>query len=454
MDFHKKVLIAGTGKSGVNAGKLLLKKGAQIVFYDENAELDVEQLLGQFPERGEIKVVLGELNDSVLQDIDLCVISPGIPVDSDMANTVRDKHIPIWSEIELAYQAGAGKLAAITGTNGKTTTTSLVGEIFADYTKNSFTVGNIGIPYTEVALEMNEASYTVAEVSSFQLETIVDFHPHVSAVLNVTPDHLNRHYTMENYASVKLDVCKNQTEEDYLVLNYDDPITKKMAKDKRVKAKVIYFSRLHNIEEGICLADDRIVLRENGTEQKVIATKDLILLGGHNVENYMAGIAVAYYMGIPMENIVSVLKTFKGVAHRIEFVKEVNGVAYYNDSKGTNPDAAIKGIQAMNRKTMLIGGGYDKKVAFDDWIEAFNGKVKKLVLIGQTAQLIADTAAKHGFTDVVFADNLKEAVDICAKEAEPGEAVLLSPACASWGQFDNYEQRGDMFKEYVNQLGA
>ena len=168
----------------------------------------------------------------------------------------------------------------------------------------------------------------------------------------------------------------------------------------------------------------------------------------------MAGIAVAYYMGIPMENIAAVLKTFKGVAHRIEFVKEVNGVAYYNDSKGTNPDAAIKGIQAMNRKTMLIGGGYDKKVAFDDWIEAFDGKVKKLVLIGQTAQLIADTAAKHGFTDVVFADNLKEAVDICAKEAEPGEAVLLSPACASWGQFDNYEQRGDMFKEYVNQLGA
>lgn len=454
MDFHKKVLVAGTGKSGANAGKLLLKKGAQVVFYDGNVDLDVEQFLSQFEGQEEIGVVLGELNDSVLQDIELCIISPGIPVDSDMANTVRDHKIPIWSEIELAYQAGDGKLAAITGTNGKTTTTSLVGEIFADYTKDSFTVGNIGIPYTEVALDMDAASYTVAEVSSFQLETIVDFHPHVSAVLNVTPDHLNRHYTMENYASVKLDVCKNQTEEDYLVLNYDDPITKKMAEDKRVKAKVIYFSRLHNIEEGVCLADDWIVLRENGEEKKVIATKDLVLLGGHNVENYMAGIAVAYYMGIPMENIVSVVKTFKGVAHRIEFVKEVNGVAYYNDSKGTNPDAAIKGIQAMNRKTMLIGGGYDKKVAFDDWIQAFDGKVKQLVLIGQTAQLIADTAAKYGFTDVVFAKDLKEAVDICAKGAEPGEAVLLSPACASWGQFDNYEQRGDMFKEYVNELGA
>lgn len=454
MDFHKKVLIAGTGKSGVNAGKLLLVKGAEIVFYDDNASLDIDKLLSQFDDADRIQVVLGKINDKILETIELMVISPGIPVDSDIANTVRDKGIPIWSEIELAYHVGKGKLAAITGTNGKTTTTSLVGEMFANYTKNSFTVGNIGIPYTEVALEMNEDSYTAAEVSSFQLETIVDFKPHVSAVLNVTPDHLNRHYTMENYASVKLDICKNQTEEDYLILNYDDEITQKMAKDKRVKAKVVFFSRLHNLEEGICLKGESIVIRENGIETKVIDLRDLILLGGHNIENYMAGIGIAYYMGIPMDVILSTLKTFKGVAHRIEFVREVNGVAYYNDSKGTNPDAAIKGIQAMNRRTVLIGGGYDKGVTFDEWIEAFDGKVKKLVLLGQTAEMIADTAAKHNFTDVVFAKDLKEAVAICAQCAKPGEAVLLSPACASWGMFDNYEQRGDMFKEYVNELGA
>lgn len=454
MDFHKKVLIAGTGKSGINAGKLLLEKGAEIVFYDDNVSLDITKLLSLFEDAERISVVLGEVNEKILSNIDLMVISPGVPVDSDVANAVRDARIPIWSEIELAYHAGAGHLAAITGTNGKTTTTSLVGEIFAAYTDNSFTVGNIGIPYTEVALQMNEDSYTVAEVSSFQLETIVDFRPHVSAVLNVTPDHLNRHYTMENYASVKLDVCKNQKEEDYLILNYDDELTRAMAKDKRVKARVVFFSRLHNLEEGICLQDDAIVIRENGTETKVIDTKDLILLGGHNLENYMAGIGVAHYMGIPMEIIVSVLKTFKGVAHRIEFVKEVNGVAYYNDSKGTNPDAAIKGIQAMNRKTVLIGGGYDKGVAFDDWIKAFDGKVKKLVLLGQTAHMIADTAAKYGFTEVAFADDLKQAVELCFEAAEPGDAVLLSPACASWGMFDNYEQRGDMFKEFVNELGA
>ncbi len=454
MDFHKNVLIAGTGKSGLNAGKLLLEKGAEIIFYDDNASLDVEKLLSNFNGNDPVRVVLGSINDKILRDIDLMVISPGVPVDSDIANIVRDANIPIMGEIELAYQAGAGHLAAITGTNGKTTTTSLVGEIFAAYTDNHFTVGNIGIPYTEVALDMDEDSYTVAEVSSFQLETIVDFKPHVSAVLNLTPDHLNRHYTMENYASVKLDICKNQTPEDYLVLNYDDEITKNMANDKRVNAKVVYFSRLHNLEEGICLDGDEIVLRENGTEIRVIQKKDLVLLGDHNVENYMAGIAVAYYMGIPMEDIVSVLKTFKGVAHRIEFVKEVNGVTYYNDSKGTNPDAAIKGIQAMNRKTVLIGGGYDKGVAFDEWIQAFDGKVKKLILLGQTAQMIAETAKKYDFTEIEFVDDLKEAVTRCAQIAQPGEAVLLSPACASWGMFDNYEQRGDMFKEYVNELGA
>lgn len=454
MDFQKKVLIVGTGKSGIHASKLLLEKGAEIVLYDDNAALDVEKLLSQFEDKTNIGIVLGEMNDKILADIDLMVISPGVPVDSDVANVVRENHIPIWSEIELAYQAGAGKLAAITGTNGKTTTTSLVGEIFNSYTKNSFTVGNIGIPYTQVALQMNEDSYTVAEVSSFQLETVAEFKPHVSAVLNVTPDHLNRHYTMENYASVKLDVCRNQTDEDYLVLNYDDEITRNMAKDSRVQAKVVYFSRLHSLEEGICLKDDNIVIREKEKEIKVIALADLKLLGGHNVENYMAGIAVAYYMGIPMENIVETLKEFKGVAHRIEYVSEIAGVVYYNDSKGTNPDAAIKGIQAMNRKTVLIGGGYDKGVAFDDWILAFDGKVKKLILIGQTAEMIANTAKKYGFTDVIFAADLKEAVEMASREAEAGEAVLLSPACASWGMFDNYEQRGDMFKEYVNQLGA
>ena len=455
MEFQKKVLIAGAGRSGIGSARLLQKNGAEIIFYDGKTDVDVEKLLSQLEDREHVGVVLGDINDAILSDVELMILSPGISIESEIVSKVREYDIPVWGEVELAYRLGAGHLAAITGTNGKTTTTSLVGEIFKAHTDNSYTVGNIGIPYTGAADKMNDDSYIALEVSSFQLESIEEFHPHVSAVLNVTPDHLDRHHTMENYASVKLDVCLNQTEEDYIVLNYDDPITREMAKDKRVKAKVIYFSRTFEFtdySEGIYQNGDSIYLKDKGEVNKVIDINELILLGGHNIENYMAGIAITYYMGIPMETIVSVLRTFKGVSHRIEFVDEVNGVTYYNDSKGTNPDAAIKGIQAMNRRTVLIGGGYDKGVPFDEWIKAFDGKVKKLVLLGQTAQLIADTAKKYGFNDIIFVDSLKEAVLVCAKEAEPGDSVLLSPACASWGMFDNYEQRGDMFKEFVREL--
>lgn len=452
MDFSKKFLIAGTGKSGICSAKLLQKMGAQIMFYDGNTDLKVEDVLSKLDDKENVGIVLGSVNDEILSDIDVMIISPGISIESEVAKQVSEKNIPIWSEIELAYRAGAGKVAAITGTNGKTTTTSLVGEIFKKHTSNSFVVGNIGLPYTDAALDTNEESFIALEVSSFQLEAVEEFCPKVSAVLNVTPDHLDRHHTMENYASVKLDICRNQTEDDFIVLNYDDPITREMAHDSRVKAKVVYFSGVDKLEDGVCLDGDEIVIVDKGQKISVIDRSKLILLGQHNLENYMAGIAIAYYMGVPVAEITEVLKTFKGVEHRIEFVDEVNGVTYYNDSKGTNPDAAIKGIQAMNRKTVLIGGGYDKGVPFDDWIKAFDGKVKKLVLLGQTAQIIADTAKKYGFTDYVFVDSLEEAVKVCAAEAEPGEAVLLSPACASWGMFKNYEQRGDQFKELVRNL--
>ncbi|MCR5702319.1 MAG: UDP-N-acetylmuramoyl-L-alanine--D-glutamate ligase [Lachnospiraceae bacterium] len=452
MDFSKKFLIAGTGKSGICAARLLQKKGAEIIFYDGKTDIDVEAVLSQLDDRENVGIVLGTVNDEILSTVDVMIISPGISIESELAKQVSEKNIPIWSEIELAYRAGAGKVAAITGTNGKTTTTSLVGEMFKKHTSNSFVVGNIGLPYTDASLDTNDDSFIALEVSSFQLEAVEEFCPKVSAVLNVTPDHLDRHHTMENYASVKLDICCNQTENDYIVLNYDDPITREMAKDARVKAKVIYFSGVDSLEEGVCLEGENIVVIDKGEKIPVINRSELILLGQHNLENYMAGIAIAYYMGIPVSEITDVLKTFKGVEHRIEFVEEIDGVAYYNDSKGTNPDAAIKGIQAMNRKTLLIGGGYDKGVPFDEWIKAFDGKVKKLVLLGQTAQLIADTAEKYGFKDYVFVDSLEEAVKVCANEAEPGEAVLLSPACASWGMFKNYEQRGDQFKELVRNL--
>lgn len=446
----KQVLVAGTGKSGISAAKLLVKHQIRVYLFDENINRDQAELMKHFNDSDLVTVVLGELTEEVLTSVDLMVISPGIPVDAPFTEAVRKHQLPIWSEIELAYYFGKGKIAAITGTNGKTTTTSLVGEIVKAWNPKTIVVGNIGIPYTELCDTTDADSITVAEISSFQLETTVSFHPQVSAILNLTPDHLNRHYTFENYGNVKLSISKNQTENDVIVLNYDDPNTKEMG--TKVNARVVYFSRLEKPENGVYVENDHIVLENQGEKYVVLALKDLKLLGNHNVENVLAAVGIAYYTGVPIDIIKEVTVNFKAVEHRIEYVETINGVAYYNDSKGTNPDAAIKGIQAMTTTTYLIGGGYDKGSAFDEWIEAFDHKVKCLVLIGQTAELIAETAKKHGFTNIVMKDTLLEAVEYCHANAQPKDAVLLSPACASWGMFDNYEQRGRMFKEYVRNL--
>ena len=445
----QKVLVAGTGISGISAAKLLLAQGGEVVLYDGNEKLSEEKLKAKFDEGAKVTIVLGELKKTDLMGVELCVISPGIPLEAPFVAVIDEAKIPIWSEIELAYHCSKGKLAAITGTNGKTTTTALTGEIMRKFYKSVFVVGNIGDPYTAHALETTDESVTVAEVSSFQLETIMDFHPDVSAILNITPDHLNRHHTMEAYIEAKEQIAKNQTEEDVCVLNYEDDVTRKFG--ERVKAQVIYFSSRRRLEKGIYLEDGNIVYcREN--PEKVCHVDELKLLGMHNYENVMAAVAMAAAYHVPMEIIRKTIREFTAVEHRIEFVAEKNGVAYYNDSKGTNPDAAIKGIQAMNRPTFLIGGGYDKDSSYDEWIQSFDGKVKKLVLLGATKEKINETAKRLGFTDTILADTFEEAVNICVEQAEPGDAVLLSPACASWGMFKNYEERGDKFKELVNQL--
>ena len=352
--------------------------------------------------------------------------------------------------MELAYQTGKGEVLAITGTNGKTTTTALLGKIMKDARPSVFVVGNIGTPYTSKAPEMTEDTITVAEISSFQLETIETFAPKVSAILNITEDHLNRHHTMEEYIRVKELITKNQTSDDVCVLNYEDEVLREFG--KKAVPKVVYFSSVRKLEEGIYLDGDQIILKTEKEEIPVVKTGELKLLGQHNFENVMAAVAMAYYAGVDMESIRKSICEFTAVEHRIEYVTEKNGVVYYNDSKGTNPDAAIKGIQAMNRPTLLIGGGYDKESSYDEWIQAFDGKVRYLVLIGQTKEKIKAAAEKNGFYDIILCEDLKEAVQVCAQKANPGDAVLLSPACASWGQFDNYEQRGDMFKEYVRNL--
>ncbi len=445
----KKVLVFGSGISGIGACKLLCAKGKQVILYDGNETLNCETLKQAIGEEHNPEIILGELKMEVMQSLELVVMSPGVPTDLPVVNQMRSIGIPIWGEIELAYTYGKGDVLAITGTNGKTTTTALLGEIIGNYRKSTYVVGNIGNPYTAVALEMTKDSVAVAEVSSFQLETIHAFSPCVSAILNVTPDHLNRHHTMEAYIAAKRNIAKNQTMQDTCVLNYEDEITRKLGED--LPCKVLYFSSKRKLEKGIYLENGNIIYKDEG-EILICHIDELQLLGTHNYENVMAASAMAYAYGVPLEVIRETVKAFAGVAHRIEFVCEKNGVAYYNDSKGTNPDAAIKGIQAMNRKTVLIGGGYDKDSEYEEWINAFDGKVKYLVLLGQTKEKIAKTAKSCGFENIIMAESLEEAVEVSAKLAKPGEAVLLSPACASWGMFKNYEERGDMFKKFVNAL--
>ena len=451
----KKVLVFGSGISGEAASRLLLQKGAEVVLYDGNDSLDADKILGEitWEEGQKARVVLGRLSeqqeDEMLDGLSLVVMSPGVPTDLPVVEKMRVKGIPVWGEIELAYVFGKGQVLAITGTNGKTTTTALLGEIMKNCKESVFVVGNIGTPYTEVALRTEEESVVVAEVSSFQLETIHTFRPKVSAILNITPDHLNRHHTMEAYIGAKEDIARNQTEEDFCVLNYEDDVLR--AFGEKTGAEVLYFSSAHKLEKGVYLDGTKIIC-DIDRPIEICEVSELKILGTHNHENVMAAVAMAYAFGVPVEIIRSTLREFQGVEHRIEFVAEKNGVAYYNDSKGTNPDAAIKGIRAMNRPTVLIGGGYDKDSDYDEWIEAFDGKVKKLVLLGATREKIAETAERHGFRDIVLADSFEEAFAQCVEAAQPGDAVLLSPACASWGMFKNYEERGDKFKELVNRL--
>ena len=447
---EKKVLVFGTGISGIGAAKLLEKVQAEVILYDGNEKLCKEEIRKKLPNDSKCEIVLGALSKELLESLDLVVMSPGVPLDIPAVEQIKAAGIPIWGEIELAYQMSEGMVLAITGTNGKTTTTALLGEIMKAYAESVFVVGNIGNPYTDAALSMTEDSYTVAEISSFQLETIDTFAPKVSAILNITEDHLNRHHTMEEYIRVKELITKNQTKEDYCILNYEDEVLREF--DEKCPAKTVFFSSERKLEKGVFLDDDVICLKTDKETFEIVKTEELKILGKHNYENVMAASAMAYYAGVPMEVIHKAVTQFRAVAHRIEFVEEIDGIAYYNDSKGTNPDAAIKGIQAMNRPTLLIGGGYDKESSYEEWIQSFDGKVKYLVLIGQTREKIQEAAHKCGFMNTILADNLEEAVSICTEKAEKGDAVLLSPACASWGQFDNYEQRGDKFKEYVYAL--
>lgn len=447
---EQKVLVVGTGISGIAAAELLQSKNVDTVLFDGNKELDLNKLYKKAPELKDMPIILGELTEEQMHEFGVAVLSPGVPTDLPMVERLRAQNVAIWGEIELAYYFGKGRLIAITGTNGKTTTTALTGAIMKNYYKDVRIVGNIGIPYTSEAATMTDDTVTVAEISSFQLETIHDFCPDVSAILNITEDHLNRHHTMECYIKTKEDITRNQTKDQVCVLNYEDEVLRSFGES--APAKVVYFSSHRKLDNGFYLEGEDIYYAVDGQSTHVINVNELNLLGRHNYENVMAACAMSVNFGVPMDKIVEVLKIFQAVEHRIEYVTEKRGVKFYNDSKGTNPDAAIQGIRAMNRPTFLIGGGYDKQSDFHEWIQSFDGKVRYLVLIGATKEQIQKEAAECGFHDCILKDTFEEALDTCVELARPGDAVLLSPACASWGMFPNYEVRGDIFKDCVRKL--
>lgn len=455
----KRFLVFGTGISGIAAAELLLRNGGQVLLYDGNGQLDKEEIREKSDIFKDIEIILGELKEEALKDLDVAVLSPGVPTDLAEVEMMRKKGIEIWGEIELAYLFERGRILAVTGTNGKTTTTSLLGAIMEHAAsvadsgiRKVKVVGNIGIPYTSVVEDTEETSVTVAEISSFQLETIHTFCPQISAILNITPDHLNRHHTMEAYEQAKMRIAKNQGKEQTCILNYEDAVLRKFA--GRIKAQTVFFSSSRKLQQGMYLDGEQIVWAWNGEQTVLCDTSELQLIGRHNYENVMAAAAMAIMFGISIAQIREVLIRFTAVAHRIEYVVTKRGVRFYNDSKGTNPDAAIQAVRAMKWPTLLIGGGYDKDSEYEDWILSFDGKVKKLVLLGATRDKIKDTAIRMGYPrdDVILAENLEDAVNICYSHAESGDAVLLSPACASWGMFQNYEQRGDMFKEMARAL--
>ncbi|WP_105614964.1 UDP-N-acetylmuramoyl-L-alanine--D-glutamate ligase [Vallitalea okinawensis] len=446
---NRRVLVIGMARSGISAAIFTKKQGAHVTVYDSKNETVLEESIKEL-KKYEIAIQCGKKNIDNLLDFELMILSPGVPTDLSFIKEAKQVNIPVIGEVELAYQFCKSDIIGITGTNGKTTTTSLVGQIVTSYDSGSQIVGNIGIPFTSQLDKLDQGHFAVAELSSFQLETIKDFRCRVSAVLNISPDHLNRHKTLENYIEAKKNVFRNQSNEDICVLNYNDLECRKMAKES--PAKVIFFSYEMELNEGVYFKDNHIMLSTGEMKTEVCRVEDLNILGRHSVENAMAAVAICFYAGIPINHIREQLIQFEAVEHRIEYVSTINGVRYYNDSKATNPDAAIKGLDAMQWPTVLIGGGMDKDSDFTDWVNGFEGKVKQLIVFGETADQIISTAKKIDFSKVIKVHNLEEAVSKAYMYADKGDCVLLSPACASWDMFNSFEERGDLFKKLVLDL--
>lgn len=448
---NKNFLVIGVAKSGIAVTKYLLSKGAHVVLTDIMSKEKISTEVGQLLKHPNLKGIFGEQPpQSLLVSINYIITSPGVPMDIPILERARKENIEILNEIELSYRLSSSWTIAITGTNGKTTTTSLVGEIVKASKRETFVVGNIGTPMISFIDKATQNSCFVVEISSFQLEGIQQFHPKISAILNITPDHLNRHKTMENYIFTKSKVFSNQVEGDITILNADNVNTFSLV--NRTKGRVVLFSRSLSLDEGVCIKSNEIVVKDQGKTIPICPISEIKMPGSHNLENVLAAVAITHYANIPVEVIRSVLKKFKGVEHRIELVETIKGIDFINDSKGTNPEATIKAIEAMSKPIILIAGGMDKGTDFSELISFFQGKVKHLVLLGETSDQIEHIARKQGYNNIIKVSSMESAVTKSYEIANEDDVILLSPACASWDMFSSFEERGNLFKEIVRSL--
>ncbi|MGB9885538.1 MAG: UDP-N-acetylmuramoyl-L-alanine--D-glutamate ligase [Moorellales bacterium] len=444
----RRVLVVGAGRSGRAAAEVLASLGAAVTLTDLKPASALT--LGGLSPR--VRVVAGGYPVVSREEFDLLIVSPGVPLSEPPLAQARTEGLPVWSEIELAYRLSRQPVLAVTGTNGKTTTTALLGQMFRDAGRVTVVAGNIGLPLVGEVVKAPEEAVIVAEVSSFQLETTITFAPRVAVILNITPDHLDRHPDLESYREAKARIFRRQGPQDWTVLNFDDPLVRSLGAE--TPARVLYFSTRTELGEGAFLSGGWIVLARAGERVRLLPVSELSLLGRHNWENCLAAAAAAWAFGLPPEGVAHTLRTFPGVPHRLEPVAEVDGVAYYNDSKATNPDAAIKALEAFERPIILIAGGRNKGASFAELAEKMVGRVKHLILLGEAAPLIEAAARAAGLEEISRVPGLEAAVARARDVARPGEVVLLSPACASWDMFTNYEERGELFKRQVRALAG
>jgi UDP-N-acetylmuramoylalanine--D-glutamate ligase len=441
-----RVLVIGLARTGVATSLFCAERGAVVTATDTRNADKLGESIHQLRAAG-VQLQLGGYTDAILQAQHLVIPSPGVPADAPLLLTARERQIPVWSEIELASRFLRGNLIGITGSNGKTTTTALTEHILRHAGLAATAAGNIGTPLIALANDSSDSSVTVAELSSFQLELIETFRPNISAWLNLTPDHLDRHKSFHAYAAAKARIFENQTEEDFAILNLDDAASLQYAPSR---PQLFWFSRKTNVEQGAFVRDGEIIFRRAGLEETILNCSEIPIPGAHNLENALAATTVARLVGAQLKQIAEAIRSFAGVEHRIEFVSEINGVRYYNDSKATNVDATLKALEAFPGHIIVILGGKEKGSDYTQLRATLREKAFLALLIGAAADKIAQQI--EGSVAIQHAGTLEKAVQFAAQSARARDVVLLAPACASFDQFENYEHRGRVFKELVHQL--